>query len=134
PTREQAAIIAAPVEPLLVVAGAGSGKTEAGFAPAAGTGVPTRDTDERGICPLGAGRSRRSGGGARPAPVPPDRGDALRAVPRLPARAGPAAPGDLTAWPGWRTVPLPRAAARPEGVGRARRRAGPGGYAPGLAA
>ncbi|MDG4804844.1 UvrD-helicase domain-containing protein [Micromonospora sp. WMMD980] len=28
PTREQAAIIAAPVEPLLVVAGAGSGKTE----------------------------------------------------------------------------------------------------------
>ncbi|MFD6635046.1 AAA family ATPase [Micromonospora chalcea] len=108
--------------------------TAVGFAPAAGTGVPTRDTDERGICPLGAGRSRRSGGGARPAPVPPDRGDALQAVPRLPARAGPAAPGDLTAWPGWRTVPLPRAAARPEGVGRARRRAGPGGYAPGLAA
>src|SRR3712207_9308892 len=28
PTPEQAAIIAAPVEPLLVVAGAGSGKTE----------------------------------------------------------------------------------------------------------
>ncbi len=76
-------------------AGAGAGRqparvpedTAAGFAPAAGTGVPTRDTDERGICPLGAGRSRRSGGGARPAPVPPDRGDALRAVPRLPARA-----------------------------------------------
>ncbi|MDH6470460.1 adenylate cyclase [Micromonospora sp. H404/HB375] len=122
-------------------AGAGAGRhparvpedTAAGFAPGAGAGVPARDPDERELCPLGAGRSRRSGGGARPAPGPPDRSGVLRAVPG-PSWAGPATAGDLAAWPGWRTVPLPGAAARPERAGRARRRAEPGGYATGLAA
>ncbi|WFE40623.1 adenylate/guanylate cyclase domain-containing protein [Micromonospora sp. WMMD998] len=41
----------------------------------AGIGVSSRDADERVTCPLGAGRTRRSGGGARPAPVPPPRSD-----------------------------------------------------------
>ncbi|ODB78968.1 MULTISPECIES: adenylate/guanylate cyclase domain-containing protein [Micromonospora] len=122
-------------------AGVGAGRhparvpedTAAGFAPGAGAGVPARDPDERELCPLGAGRSRRSGGGARPAPGPPDRSGVLRAVPG-PSWAGPATAGDLAAWPGWRTVPLPGAAARPERAGHARRRAEPGGYATGLAA
>ncbi|MDW3848395.1 AAA family ATPase [Micromonospora sp. BRA006-A] len=91
--------------------------TAAGRVPGAETGVPSRGAGEREVCPLGAGRSRRSGGGARPAPVPPDRTDprdtvpgqpgALRAVPGRPGqpvRAGPApaatriVPG-VTAWP-----------------------------------
>ncbi|WFF05540.1 adenylate/guanylate cyclase domain-containing protein [Micromonospora sp. WMMD1076] len=64
--------------------------TAADPVPGAGS-VPSRGAGEREVCPLGAGRSRRSGGGARPAPVPPDRpdgSDALRPVPGQPIRAG----------------------------------------------
>ncbi|MEU4754584.1 hypothetical protein AB0F93_26795, partial [Micromonospora tulbaghiae] len=108
--------------------------TAAGRVPGAGTGVPSRGAGEREVCPLGAGRSRRSGGGARPAPVPPDRLDrsdalhpvpgqpdqagALRAVPGQPVRAGPAAaatriiPG-FAVWPGQRTGPSSTVAAWP---------------------
>ncbi|MFG2070063.1 adenylate/guanylate cyclase domain-containing protein [Micromonospora tulbaghiae] len=108
--------------------------TAAGRVPGAGTGVPSRGADEREVCPLGAGRSRRSGGGARPAPVPPDRLDrsdalhavpgqpdqagALRAVPGQPVRAGPAAAATriipaVTPWPGQRTGPSSTVAAWP---------------------
>ncbi|MCZ7429064.1 AAA family ATPase [Micromonospora sp. WMMA1949] len=97
--------------------------TAAGRVPGAGTGVPVRDADERDVCPLGAGRSRRSGGGARPAPVPPDRldrSDPLRVVPGRPGQPVRAGPG-ATRWPG-----------RPGRVGR--RRTEPGGRTLGLAA
>ncbi|WBC00701.1 adenylate/guanylate cyclase domain-containing protein [Micromonospora sp. WMMA1976] len=69
--------------------------TAAGRVPGAATGVPSRGAGEREVCPLGAGRSRRSGGGARPAPVPPDRTDACDTAPGQPGRAGglPAEPG-----------------------------------------
>ncbi|MFG1712355.1 AAA family ATPase [Micromonospora sp. NPDC049203] len=128
----------------------------AGRGPGAVTGVPSRDADERGVCPLGAGRPRRSGGGARPAPVPPnrlDQADALRAVPTQPVSAGPVTgtvpgaaerqgwrdvprsevtpgrwPGPaVTAWPEQRTGP-------PERPGGNRRGNEPGGRPLGLAA
>ncbi|MEU1233464.1 adenylate/guanylate cyclase domain-containing protein [Micromonospora aurantiaca] len=112
--------------------------TAAGRVPAAGTGVPSRGVGEREVCPLGAGRSRRSGGGARPAPVPPDRPDgsdalcpvpgqpgrsgALRAVPARPGqpvRAGPATGGatgtvgDAAEWSRWRNGPASAVTAWP---------------------
>ncbi|MFF0180327.1 AAA family ATPase [Micromonospora sp. NPDC005223] len=93
----------------------------AGRVPGAGTGVPSRGADERAVCPLGAGRSRRSGGGARPAPVPPNRLDRADALRPAPGRAGSGRPdrdGPLRAVPaqpvraGPTTGILPRAAGR----------------------
>ncbi|MFI7211159.1 AAA family ATPase [Micromonospora maritima] len=55
--------------------------------------VPRGDVDGRATCPLGVGRSRRSGGGARPAPVPPLRSAGGRAVPDHPGYGVPAAAG-----------------------------------------
>ncbi|WP_431876474.1 adenylate/guanylate cyclase domain-containing protein [Micromonospora marina] len=118
--------------------------TAAGRAPGAGTGVPSRDAGGREVCPLGAGRSRRSGGGARPAPVPPDRLDRrgpLRPVPGDPVLAWPGRDGALRAVPGPAGQPARAgpatagAPAQPVPLRRVgRRRTGPGGHALGPAA
>ncbi|MDG4800527.1 adenylate/guanylate cyclase domain-containing protein [Micromonospora sp. WMMD980] len=95
-----------------------------------GVGVPDRDADERASCPLAVGRSRRSGGGARPATVPPSRPVGAGAALGLPeyagsgaGRAGPpsrAAPVDTptAAGPAAAAHPLERAARLSEPVGR----------------
>ncbi|SBT66312.1 Adenylate cyclase, class 3 [Micromonospora sediminicola] len=64
--------------------------------------VPRGDVDGRATCPLGVGRSRRSGGGARPAPVPP-----IRAASHRPGYAAPVASG---AGPPTAAAPPPDAA------------------------
>ncbi|GAB3070370.1 adenylate/guanylate cyclase domain-containing protein [Micromonospora schwarzwaldensis] len=64
-----------------------------------GTGVPGRGAEERATCPLGAGRSRRSGGGARPAPVPPPGPDGAGARRSAAQRSGYADPAVTRAEP-----------------------------------
>ncbi|MFI5833545.1 AAA family ATPase [Micromonospora sp. NPDC051300] len=120
-------------------AGAGSGAVTAGrsgVGPAAtrpaaagsGDGVPERDADGRAGCPLGVGRPRRSGGGARPAPVPPSQagGPTMSAhvgsdAGRPPSRAAPGGTEPAVAGPGAVAEPahpFERAARLPEPVGR----------------
>ncbi|MFG1673590.1 AAA family ATPase [Micromonospora sp. NPDC049282] len=118
-----------------------------------GIGVPGWDADAWASCPRAAGRYRRSGGGARPAPVPPPPAAGSGAGPAVPdrpgyagsdaTRAGPpsrAAPGSTTsAAAGPIAVddpvyPFARAARPPGRVRRGRRASTASGAATGLAA
>ncbi|MFF0656394.1 adenylate/guanylate cyclase domain-containing protein [Micromonospora tulbaghiae] len=104
--------------------------TAAGRMPGAGAGVPSRVAGEREVCPLGAGRPRRSGGGARPAPVPPDRldrSDPLRPVPGDPVLAQPGRAGAVRAVPGQpaRAGPATAGATRTGAAERSGRPSGP---------